>query len=429
MAPTGAQLYRIFVIVARNDPGKGAADPWNDVVHAWADRYGDPATADGTRSGDRLTDPLTGQMETLEAGQNKQGWGEVTISPKPTTPAPALTAARPGRARPRCASAAAASASPPRAPTPAPRHPPAPAGPATDRVQEVRMHLAATGTALGNSFCHDDNNSATLLLYEGAPEQGGQLVGAKRVRRPGRRRPRRALGDPPLDAPRTGRRHSWPASTAPRLTPAPPRRRPAWRWTWRPRRATGHPGPAAGGAGGGLAPRRPAGGPSRPASGRPGAAALAGDQPGARAALTALRQQVEAARGRTVSGYTVSRLNPLVDALLAQPAIAGLCLRAPPPPARPLPAPPRARPAPPAPPPPRPRARPRAPRRRPGRPGAGDATPAVGTLPPCLPDTATGTASPTPTPAATGTASPTPAGTPPTATPTPTPGASGRRVR
>ena len=29
MAPTGAQLYRIFVIVAQNDPGKGAADPWN----------------------------------------------------------------------------------------------------------------------------------------------------------------------------------------------------------------------------------------------------------------------------------------------------------------------------------------------------------------------------------------------------------------
>ena len=95
MAPTGAQLYRIFVIVARNDPGKGAADPWNNVVHAWADRYGDPATVDGTRSGDRLTDPFTGQYETLEAGQNKQGYGEVTIYPNPSpNPAPAaLTAA------------------------------------------------------------------------------------------------------------------------------------------------------------------------------------------------------------------------------------------------------------------------------------------------------------------------------------------------
>ena len=47
MAPTGAQLYRIFVIVARNDP-KNPNDPWNNVVHAWADRYDDPATVDGT---------------------------------------------------------------------------------------------------------------------------------------------------------------------------------------------------------------------------------------------------------------------------------------------------------------------------------------------------------------------------------------------
>ena len=75
-APFGAQLYRIFVIVARNDPSLGATDPWNDVVHAWADRYDDdPATVDGTPSGDRLTDPFTGALETLEAGQNKQGWG------------------------------------------------------------------------------------------------------------------------------------------------------------------------------------------------------------------------------------------------------------------------------------------------------------------------------------------------------------------
>ena len=93
MAPTGVQLYRIFVIVARNDP-QNPNDPWNDVIHAWADRYDDPATVDGTPPGcgtsncDRLVDPLTGQYETLEAGQNKQGWFEVTIHPRPAAPGP-----------------------------------------------------------------------------------------------------------------------------------------------------------------------------------------------------------------------------------------------------------------------------------------------------------------------------------------------------
>ena len=85
-AATGVQLYRIFVIVAANNPSKGSADPWNNVIHAWQDRYDDPATVDGTPSGDRLIDPLTAQPETLEAGQNKQGWGEVTIYPKPPYP-------------------------------------------------------------------------------------------------------------------------------------------------------------------------------------------------------------------------------------------------------------------------------------------------------------------------------------------------------
>ena len=98
-APNGAQLYRIFVIVARNTPGLGPADPWNNVIHAWADRYDDPATVDGTPPGcgsancDRLTDPFTGQLEVLEAGQNKQGWGEVTISPRSPAPVPAPLAA------------------------------------------------------------------------------------------------------------------------------------------------------------------------------------------------------------------------------------------------------------------------------------------------------------------------------------------------
>ena len=58
MAPTGATTYRIFVIVARNDPAN-PNDPWNNVVHAWADRYDDPATVDGTPP-DSAPPPATG---------------------------------------------------------------------------------------------------------------------------------------------------------------------------------------------------------------------------------------------------------------------------------------------------------------------------------------------------------------------------------
>ena len=47
------------------------------------------------RDCDRLIDPFTGQLETLEAGQNKQGWGEVTIFPRSPAPGPLAAAARP----------------------------------------------------------------------------------------------------------------------------------------------------------------------------------------------------------------------------------------------------------------------------------------------------------------------------------------------
>ena len=105
-------------------------------------------------------------------------------------------------------------------------------------------------------------------------------------------------------------------------------------------------------------------------------AALAGSQPGAQAALTALKAQTAAAQGRTISGYSASRVSALVDGLLAQSAIAAFCLPAS-----------AAATAPPAP---------------AGSPGA---------LPPC----ATGALSGTVTPAASGT----PGGTPGTTTPTP----------
>ena len=183
-ASTGVQLYRIFVIVAANNP-KNPNDPWNNVIHAWQDRYDDPATVDGTPTGDRLIDPLTDQPETLEAGENKQGWGEVTINPKPPASAPA----------PRSSAVALASA-----PATSVRFgsggisvtaPHALGGAAgasgviTDRTHEVRMNVAAdTGDAralLGNSYCHD-KDSATLLVYQGDPDHGGQLVGMKNVR-------------------------------------------------------------------------------------------------------------------------------------------------------------------------------------------------------------------------------------------------------
>ncbi|HVG96854.1 MAG TPA: hypothetical protein VNK05_08140, partial [Chloroflexota bacterium] len=327
-APTGAQLYRIFVVVARNDASKGAADPWNNVIHALNDRYDDPATIDGTPSSDRLVDPFTGQYETLEAGQNKQGYGEVIIYPKSAAPAP-LAAARGAAQTPalrfgsgglrvtapgaRAGAAAAAGA---------------PAGPVAGRVHEVRVQLAATATALGNSFCHDDNNSATLQVYDGAPEQGGRLVGMERVRGLAGSGPAGrtvTLSWTPREA---GRRQLvarlYGASMDPRATPvqttvdvdvalpaAPPatlgRLLEVLRVVWLPAdlRAA-------------LAARVQAA----------NSAALAGDQPGARAALTALEAQTAAARGATVSGYSVSRVGALVDDLLAQPAIAAYCLPA-----------------------------------------------------------------------------------------------------
>jgi hypothetical protein len=412
LAPQGAQLYRIFVIVARNDPSLGAADPWNNVAHAWADRYNDPATVDGTPPGcgllhcARLTDPFTGKDEILEAGQNKQGFGEVTIFPR--SPAPAPLAAAGGAAQ---ASRAPQAATPLRfgsgglsvtnpsagaaARTGLNATAGAAAAPTTDSVQEVRVHLAAAAaTALGNSFCNDNNNSATLAVYEGDPAQGGELVGMKRVRGLAGSGPAGRWVTLPWTPRTAGRRQLvarlYGAGDDPRASPAqltadvdvspaaePPatlqRLQDVVGVVWLPAdlRAA-------------LAARVQTA----------NAAVLAGDQPGARAALTALAAQATAAQGSTVSGMSVSRLTGLVDALLAQPAIAAFCLPA------------SAAPAAPA-----------------GVPGP-TATPAAGALPPCAPGAGAGTVTPTAT-GTPGTATPTPAGTPATATATTTPAASG----
>ena len=249
-APAGAQLYRIFVIVARNDP-KNPNDPWNNVIHAWADRYDDPATVDGTPSSDRLVDPFTGQLETLEAGQNKQGWFEVTISPQGRRPRPA---GRHGRApAPAGGPAPVRQRRRPRHPRPAP----APGPPTACRHRRPRRQRPGGARPPGRHRPRRATPSATTattaprcMVYEGAPEQGGRLVGMKRVtglagsgpagrwvtlpwtpreRRaaPARRPPLRRLHGPPR---RPGADH-------------PGRRRgPA-------RRAPGHPGaPAGGGA-------------------------------------------------------------------------------------------------------------------------------------------------------------------------------------
>lgn len=185
-APTGYQLYRVFAVVAANDPVMGTGDPWNNVIHAWQDRYNQPATVDGTPNTDRLTDPLTGQYETLEAGQNKQGYFEVTLAPKPASTVaaagtggavlgpPTITALRFGSGGVRVSLPTARTALAGAAGTGG-------AGITTDRVQEVRLHVAAAGTALGNSICHDDNNSATLQLYEGDPAQGGTMIASRRL--------------------------------------------------------------------------------------------------------------------------------------------------------------------------------------------------------------------------------------------------------
>ena len=392
-APFGAQLYRIFVIVARNDPSLGAADPWNDVVHAWADRYDDPATVDGTPSGDRLTDPFTGQYETLEAGQNKQGWGEVTLFPRPQAPAP-LGAAAPSRTEAGLGfGSGGVRVTPPRARLAAGPGAAAaaagPTGPTAGSVQEVRVHLAAGATAEGNSVCHNNNNSATLRVYDGAPEQGGRLVGMKRVTGLAGSGPAGRWVTLPWTPAEAGRRQlvvrlngasmdprAAPAQTTLDVDVAEPAEPPATlgrllevlQVVWLPadlRAALVAQVQAA------------------------NTAALAGSQPGAQAALTALKAQTAAAQGRTISGYSASRVTGLADTLLAQPAIAADCLPAS---------------------------------------GAATAPPAPAGSPGALPPCATGALSGTVTPTATGTpgtATPTPASTPATATATGTPGASG----
>jgi hypothetical protein len=387
MAPTGAQNYRIFVIVARND-AKNPNDPWNNVIHAWADRYDDPATVDGTPSTARLIEPFTGQPEVLEAGQYKQGRFLVTINSKPAAPAP-LAAARPSTALRFGSRGLSVTTPDDRA---AARGAAATAGGATaDRVHEVRVHLAAAATALGNSYCHDNNNSATLMVFEGDPAQGGTLVGMRRVRGLAGSGPAGRSVTLPWTPRTAGRRqlvaHLYGSTAASSAAPAqltldvdvaPATEPPATlrrllevqQVVWLPAdlRAA-------------LVARIQ----------EANAAAVASDQPAARAALTAVKTETEAAQGQTISGYSASRLTGLVDALLAQSAVAAFCLPASVAPAA---------------------------AGTPGTPGP-TATPAPGALPPCTPGppSSAGVATPTAS-AAAGTVTPLPGA----ATRTPTPG-------
>jgi hypothetical protein len=319
-AATGAELYRIFVVVAGNDPSKGAADPWNGVVHAWQDRYNQPVTVDGTPDTARLVDPLTGQAETLEAGQNKQGWGEVTIYPKTPAPAPLAATAAPVQSTPvqfgsgglrvtaphLLGAEASGSAA------------------TTDQVHEVRANVAATpkGAALlGNSYCHG-KDSATLQVYEGDPAHGGQLVGMKTVhglassgsdgrwltlpwtpRSPGRHQLVARLFGGSMEQNATPVETTLDVDVAPAAEPPASleRLQSVLRVVWLPaelRAALGDHLQAA------------------------NTAVANGDQAGARAALSALEQEADAARTTSVSGHSALRLDSVVDALLAQPTIA-----------------------------------------------------------------------------------------------------------
>ncbi len=326
-ATTGVALYRIFVIVAANDP-KNPNDRWNNVIHAWQDRYDDPATVDGTPSSDRLIDPLTGQFETLEAGQNKQGWGEVTIHPKPPAPAPV--------GRRSAVALATAPATPVRfgnggISITAPRALGATAGRSgatTDRTQEVRVNVAAdtrgAPALLGNSYCHN-KDSATLLVYEGDPDHGGTLVGMTNVRGLAASgadgqwvtlpwTPRTA-GSQQLVARLYGASSNPSAKpvettldvdVAPAPEPAPSLGRllDVLNVVWLPDDL-----------------RTALEGQLLDAN----AAALTGDQNGARADLTSLQQQVDAEQGKTVSGYSASQVDLEVEAILAQSTIPAFC--------------------------------------------------------------------------------------------------------
>lgn len=79
--PAGA-TYRFFVVVDQDNQIP-------NETHEWADRYNEPPTKNGQPGEERLIDPMTDNPETLEAGQNNQGWGgDIIVNAKSASGSP-----------------------------------------------------------------------------------------------------------------------------------------------------------------------------------------------------------------------------------------------------------------------------------------------------------------------------------------------------
>jgi hypothetical protein len=71
----GHQDYRIFAIVDRNNT--------LDSIHPWKDPSEPACPPTSVVGGKPAIDPMTGQTDALSCGQNKQGFGTVTVVPQP----------------------------------------------------------------------------------------------------------------------------------------------------------------------------------------------------------------------------------------------------------------------------------------------------------------------------------------------------------
>jgi hypothetical protein len=143
----GTQQYRVFAIV---DPD-GAVP---NEIHAWKNRYpAYPATTDGTPNGEVLIDPRTGKPETLEAGQNKQGFAEFAVS----TPLPSGTVGNQ-------LGVGLAGDGLRLAPGARDLH--------VDQRIPVLVHLTSQSPTL---------DYETVLVFDGDPHGGGQLIAGKTV--------------------------------------------------------------------------------------------------------------------------------------------------------------------------------------------------------------------------------------------------------
>jgi hypothetical protein len=149
----GDQLYRIFVIL---DPANKIAE-----THEWEDRFKQPAELDGQK----LVDPLSGSDTKLEAGQNNQGFGLLAVH-APASEAFGALADAENPCEPKDAAVGST--------------PDVSLDPRGLRVADGRRPRVGRRAALQVAVqsTHRDLREHHVLVYDGHPSGGGELVGA-----------------------------------------------------------------------------------------------------------------------------------------------------------------------------------------------------------------------------------------------------------